>query len=170
MTDRYEQARAAFRWEVPVRFNIGVDACDRWADGSGRTALIFETEAGEVHRFSFDQMKQWSNRLANGWRRAGVAVGDRIAILLPQAPETGAAHLAAYKSGAVAVPLFTLFGPEALQFRLADSSAKILVTDLNGLAKVRPLLADLPALERIYCTDEAHGAVAPGTDGGPGAW
>jgi acetyl-CoA synthetase len=154
MTDGYEDARSAFRWQVPARFNIGVDACDRWADGSGRPALIYETEGGEVRRFSFDAMKESSNRLANCWRRAGIEVGDRVAILLPQAPETGIAHLAAYKSGAVAVPLFTLFGPDALQFRLADSGARILVTDANGLAKVRPLLEDLPALERIYCIDD----------------
>ncbi len=154
MNDRYQQARAAFEWQVPARFNIGVDACDKWARGDGRLALIFETEAGEVTRFTFDQLKQASNRLANCWRRAGLQVGDRVAILLPQAPETGIAHLAAYKSGAIAVPLFTLFGPEALQFRLADSAARILVTDAGGLAKVLPLLESLPALERIYCVGE----------------
>lgn len=153
--DRYQQARATFRWEVPARFNIGVDACDRWARGDGRLALIFEDASGHAQRLSFDEFRQASNRLANGWRRAGLATGDRVAILLPQAPETGIAHLATYKSGAIAVPLFTLFGPEALQFRLADSGARFLVTDLTGLAKVRPLLDQLPALERIYCIEDA---------------
>jgi len=164
--DRYRQARDAFRWQVPARFNIGVDACDRWARGDGRLALIFEAADGAVSRFSFDELRQQSNRLANGWRRAGLAVGDRVAILLPQAPETGIAHLAAYKSGAIAVPLFTLFGPEALQYRLADSGARMLVTDAGGLAKVLPLLGQLPALERIYCV--AGPADAPGA-AGPGA-
>jgi acetyl-CoA synthetase len=159
--DPYRQARDAFRWQVPARFNIGVDACDRWARGDARLALIFEAADGSVQRFSFDELRQLSNRLANGWRRAGLAVGDRVAILLPQAPETGIAHLAAYKSGAVAVPLFTLFGPEALQYRLADSGARILVTDAGGLAKVRPLLDRLPALERIYCIDGTPPADAP---------
>jgi len=164
--DRYRQARDAFRWQVPARFNIGVDACDRWARGDGRLALIFEAADGAVSRFSFDELRQQSNRLANGWRRAGLAVGDRVAILLPQAPETGIAHLAAYKSGAIAVPLFTLFGPEALQYRLADSGARMLVTDAGGLAKVLPLLGQLPALERIYCVAgpaDAPGAAGPAT-------
>ena len=152
--DRYRQARDAFRWQVPARFNIGVDACDRWARGDGRLALIFEGADNSIRRLSFDELKQQSNRLANGWRRAGLAIGDRVAILLPQAPETGIAHLAAYKSGAIAVPLFTLFGPEALQYRLADSGARILVTDAGGLQKVLPLLDQLPALERIYCVDD----------------
>jgi len=159
--DRYRQARDAFRWRVPARFNIGVDACDRWARGDGRLALIFEAADGTVSRFSFDELRQRSNRLANGWRRAGLAVGDRVAILLPQAPETGVAHLAAYKSGAIAVPLFTLFGPEALQYRLADSGARMLVTDAGGLAKVLPLLDQLPALERIYCVEDAANAAGP---------
>jgi acetyl-CoA synthetase len=163
--DSYRQARDAFRWQVPARFNIGVDACDRWARGDARLALIFEAADGSVRRFSFDELRQLSNRLANGWRRTGLAVGDRVAILLPQAPETGIAHLAAYKSGAVAVPLFTLFGPEALQYRLADSGARILVTDAGGLAKVGPLLDQLPALERIYCVDGMQQADAPGQGG-----
>ncbi len=159
-TDRYRQARDAFRWQVPARFNIGVDACDRWARGDSRLALIFEGADGAVRRLSFDELKQLSNRLANGWRRAGLAVGDRVAILLPQAPETGIAHLAAYKSGAIAVPLFTLFGPEALQYRLADSGARILVTDAGGLPKVLPLVDQLPNLERIYCVEQPAVAAA----------
>ena len=164
-TDRYRQARDAFRWQVPARFNIGVDACDRWASGDSRLALIYEGADGTVRRLSFDELKQLSNRLANGWRRAGLAIGDRVAILLPQAPETGIAHLAAYKSGAIAVPLFTLFGPEALQYRLGDSGARILVTDSGGLAKVLPLLDQLPALERIYCVDGPAAAAAPAASG-----
>lgn len=169
ITDRYRQARDAFRWQVPARFNIGVDACDRWARGDSRPALIFESADGNLQRLSFDDLKRQSNRLANGWRRAGLAVGDRVAILLPQAPETGIAHLAAYKSGAIAVPLFTLFGPEALQYRLADSGARILVTDAGGLAKVRPLLDQLPALERIYCVDVPAVAEPAGAQAGAGA-
>ena len=89
---------------------------------------------------------------------------DTLAILLPQAPQTGIAHLAAYKSGAIAVPLFTLFGPEALQFRLADSGARLLVTDAAGLAKVRALLPQLPALQRIYLAGDEATATAGATE------
>ena len=161
MTDKYDAARRAFRWSVPERFNIGVDCCDRWARGDGRVALVHESDTGEITRLTFDDLREASNRLADAWRRAGLARGDRVAILLPQAPQTGIAHLAAYKSGAIAVPLFTLFGPEALQFRLADSGARMLVTDAAGFAKVRPLLPHLPALERIYLAgDDNAGDVA----------
>jgi acetyl-CoA synthetase len=169
MTDKYDAVRAAFRWNVPERYNIGVDCCDRWARGDGRLALIHETDAGAIARLTFDDLLEASNRLADVWRRAGLEQGDRVAILLPQAPQTGVAHLAAYTSGAIAVPLFTLFGPEALQFRLADSGARLLVTDAAGLAKVRSLLPQLPALQRIYLVgDSAEATTAATTEAAGG--
>ena len=73
-------ARAAFRWEVPTRFNIATAACDRWADGSGRPALIFEDEAGQVERLDFDALKFASSRLARAFQGVGLTRGDRVGI------------------------------------------------------------------------------------------
>ena len=101
----YESLTAAFRWSIPERYNIGVDACDKWADGTNRLALIHLKGDGGVARYSFDDLKVMSNRLANALRARGVARGERIGILLPQAPETAVAHLAAYQLGCIAVPL-----------------------------------------------------------------
>jgi len=145
----YDEIVAKFRWLVPENYNIGVDVCDKWADGSGRLALIHLAADGSVERISFDELKRRSNQLANVFRAHGIGRGDRIGVLLAQSPETAIAHIAAYKLGAIAVPLFTLFGADALQFRLADSGARALVTDAEGLAKIaslRPLLPDLRLL------------------------
>lgn len=109
----YAELEAQFRWKIPQHFNIGVAACDRWAYGSGRRAVIFEDRNGHVTTYSFDQLKALSNQLANRWSRHGVRYGDRIGIFLPQCVETVIAHLAAYKLGAIALPLFYLFGPAA---------------------------------------------------------
>src|SRR5436305_14692430 len=117
----YDEEYGSFRWELPERFNIGVAACDRHADGSGKLALIYAAPDGEVERFSFDDLKLLSNRCANALAALGIGRGDRVGVLLPQRPETAIAHLAIYKLGAVAVPLFVQFGPEALEHRLADS-------------------------------------------------
>jgi acetyl-CoA synthetase len=135
-TESYEQLIKGFAWRVRARYNIGVDACDKWADGSARLALIHERRDGSVVRFTFDELKSLSNRLANSFARQGIVRGDRIAIFLPQTPETALAHLGAYKLGAIAVPLFTLFGAEALQYRLSNSGAAALVTDAQGLEKI----------------------------------
>ncbi|MGZ2744438.1 acyl-CoA synthetase [Burkholderia stagnalis] len=155
--DRYDTLLSRFTWAVPARYNIAVDACDKWADGSGRLALIHETAQGDIARLTFDDLKIASNRFANSLVRAGVRRGDRIGIFLAQGPETAVAHLSAYKLGAIAVPLFTLFGADALEYRLANSGAAALVTDAAGYAKIAPLRTQLPALRTIYCI----GADAP---------
>jgi acetyl-CoA synthetase len=102
----YDEVYGNFRWEVPERFNIGVAACDRHATGDGRLALVYEAPDGTVERFSFDDLKRLSNRCANALSGLGIRPGDRVGVLLPQRPETAIAHLAIYKLGAVAVPLF----------------------------------------------------------------
>ena len=149
----YEALRRDFRWAIPDRYNMGVDCCDRHADGRGRLALIVEAEDGEVRRWSFDDLRAASNRFANVLAADGLKCGDRLAILLPQSFETGVAHLAAWKSGLISLPLFTLFGPDALQFRLADSGARALVTDAASADKIATIRAHLPALERVYVVD-----------------
>jgi acetyl-CoA synthetase len=159
--DSYDAIRAAFRWRVPERYNIGVDCCDRWADGGGRTALVHLRADGAVEQVSFDALKAASNRLANALRGHGLARGDRVGVLLPQGVEAAVAHLAVYKLGAVAVPLFQLFGEQALEFRLRDSGAAALVTDALGLEKIHGIRAGLPALRLVLSADGAgDGAVA----------
>jgi acetyl-CoA synthetase len=151
----YEAVRRQFKWNVPEHFNIGVDICDKWAGDTQRLALIYETKDGTVTRYTFSQLERLSNRAANLMRQAGIGKGDRIAILLPQTPETGIAHIAAYKVGAIVVPMFTLFGVDALQFRLTDSGAKLLISNAEGIAKITGLRAELPELKNIYCVDGA---------------
>jgi acetyl-CoA synthetase len=151
----YEEIRAAFRWQVPARFNIGVACCDVWADGSGRTALIHRHTNGRVETITFDALRAATNRLANALVAHGIAPGDRIGVLLPQVPEAAVAHLAAYKLGAIAVPLFQLFQEEALEFRLRDCGAAALVTDTVGLAKLAGIRARLPALRLVLSADGA---------------
>src|SRR3546814_10330061 len=119
--EHYDLTYREFKWTIPERYNIGVDACDKWADGSGRLALICEKTSGDQARYTFDDLKALSNQFAHALLAHGIKKGDRVGIFLPQALETAIAHLAIYKIGAVAVPLFTLFGTEALQFRLSNS-------------------------------------------------
>ena len=157
--DSYDAVYGGFRWDIPARFNIGVDVCDKWAGRGDRLALIHETAEGRVETYSFATLKSLSDRFANALRGLGLGPGDRLAILLSQGPETAVAHIAAYKLGAVVMPLFTLFGPDALEYRLADSGAKAILGDAENLAKVIPLLERLPALEIIISIDggAAHG-------------
>ncbi len=106
----YDQVYGSFHWEVPDFYNIGVDICDKWAHEPGRTALIYEDHKGQVTKYSFSDLKKRSNQLANGLKAHGIQQGDRVGILLGQSPETAISHIALYKIGAIAIPLFTLFG------------------------------------------------------------
>jgi acetyl-CoA synthetase len=140
---------------------MAADICDRWAADPARLALIHEKRDGSVARYSFEQIRRLSSQAANLFTMRGLNAGERIGILLPQEPATAIAHLAAYRIGAVAVPLFTLFGVDALKYRLSDCGAKLLVTDSTGAAKVAQIRAALPALQTVFCTDgKADGAEA----------
>jgi acetyl-CoA synthetase len=149
----YDELCRRFRWVVPRRYNIGVDVSDRHACGPVRTALIVEEEDGHVRRFSFHGIRSLSNRLANVLVNLGIERGDRIAVLLPQSLEVAVTHVASFKSGFISLPLFTLFGDEALHYRLSDSGARVLVTDKAGLGKVAAIRDRLPALETVLCIE-----------------
>ena len=147
-----------FRWSIPSHFNIGTACADRWArDEPDRPALIRYDGTGGLSVITYGALKADSDRLAQALNARGVKRGDRIAILLPQSPETVLGHLAAYKLGAIAVPLAALFGSEALSYRMRISGAKALLTDGAGLAKLAEIAEAMPDLETIFCTDGPSG-------------
>ena len=149
----YDQVYGSFHWEVPDFYNIGVDICDKWAHQPDRTALIYENHKGQVTKYSFSDLKKLSNQLANGLKAYGIQRGDRVGILLGQSPETAISHIALYKIGAIAIPLFTLFGTDALEYRLSNSSARGLVTDGANLPKIMEIWDRLPELKIVVVTD-----------------
>lgn len=143
-----------FRWDLPADCSIALEACDRWADGAGRPAIRHLHDDGRVATLSFDGLREQSCRLANWLAARGVGVGDRVGIMLPQRPETAIAHIACHRLGAIAVPLFVLFGPDALHFRLADSGAVALITDAEGAAKLAGIRDALPALATLLTIED----------------
>jgi len=157
MPDRYDEVYRAFRWSVPARFNIAESICGRWAADPARRALIWEDESGETSRHTFRELDLAANRLCNALAALGIARGDRVAIILPQRPETAIAHIACYRMGAIAVPLSFLFGPEALEYRIADSGAKVAIVDPASLANLAPVKGGLPALGAVIGVAGAGG-------------
>ena len=143
-----------FSWDVPERFNIAQACVSRHALATpNATALIHIHEDGSQEIWSYAQLEDASNRMANVFRAQGVQAGDRVAIILSQCPEALISHFAAYKLGAVALPLFALFGPDALEYRLADSGARVAVTSAETLEHLEAIDGELPELQAVFCVD-----------------
>jgi len=149
----YAALRAGFHWQVPTEYNIAWECCGRWAGDRSRFALYYEEESGHTSAWTFWDVQQEANRLSNALAALGTVRGERVAIILPQRPETGISHIACYQMGAIALPLSHLFGPDALHYRLADAEAAVAVVDRAALANLWPLLASLPHLRHVICVD-----------------
>ena len=144
----------SFRWQIPARYNIGVDVCDRWAEiDPSRTAIFNLGAEGAVEQVSYGALREASNRLANALAARGIGRGDRIALLLAQGPAVAVSHVAIYKLGAIALPLAMLFGVDAIAYRLQDSGARALITNAQGLAKLAARRDVAPGLEFVWSID-----------------
>ena len=123
----YEEMRARHSWDVPERYNIARDVCDR--HDRDRLAMVWEDWRGNERRISFGELQDLSGKFANVLEAHGVERGDRVATLLPSLPETAAIFIGTYKRGAILLSLSVLYGDEGIEHRLRDSGAKVVVTD-----------------------------------------
>jgi acetyl-CoA synthetase len=132
--ERFRQRARELALPVPDAYNIAAATCDRWAEG-GRVAMV-DLGGAEPRVWSFEEFRSQSRRLAHGLAGLGVTKGSRVAILLPQGAAAATAHLAVYRLGAIAVPLATIHGSDALGHRIEDSGPVVGVTDLDSWARL----------------------------------
>ena len=125
-TRDYDTLYREFRWQVPARYNIGVDVCDRWASADPErachSARAIRTGRRRPSASAGCRIPRTGSPMCCARTASRAATASRI--LLPQTPEVAAAHVAIYKLGAVALPLALLFGTEALAYRLQNSGAR----------------------------------------------
>ncbi|CAM3607517.1 AMP-binding protein [Pseudomonas wadenswilerensis] len=133
--------------------NACVECCDRHVGGN-RIALNCEGREGSSAQYSFEQLQQSAARLANVLRAQGVGAGDRVAGLMPRTVELLITVLATWRLGAVYQPLFTAFGPKAIEHRLEQSGAKVVVTEPLNRSKLDEV-HDCPT---IICVGAANDA------------
>jgi acetyl-CoA synthetase len=150
----YEQMAREFQWAVPERYNIAADVLDK--HDPGRLAMLWEDWRGNERRLTFGDMQALTNRAANVLRDAGVAEGDRVAVMLPPLPETSATFLATYKLGAILLSLSILYGDESIAHRLRDAGAKVVVTDAENRGRIEHVRGELPELERVLVLGEDY--------------
>jgi acetyl-CoA synthetase len=136
----YEQACAEHRWQVPDRYNIASDVCDKHR--RDKLAMVWEDFRGNERRVVWGELQDASSRFANVLTQHGVAKGDRVAMLLPPTPETAGAFFGTWKVGGILLSMSVLYGDEGIRHRITDSQAKVLVTDADNVGRVDPALVD----------------------------
>ena len=133
-----------FKWNIPDNYNIGYDICEKWANKTpNRPAIIDLLSSGKTNSTSFRTLNQKANKVSNYLKYFGIKKGDRVGILLPQSLECIVSHIAVFKLGGISVPLFLLFGPDALEYRISDANIKVLITDYSGAKKIREINRDV---------------------------
>lgn len=150
----------AFTWQIPDHFNIGEAICDHWAARDpDRLALLEVDEDGVTRHHSYQDLAQAAARLSHALAARGIALhtpgeaGDRVGVLMPQRFETAVSHIAITRMGGVLLPLFVLFGPDALLHRLRNSGASAIITEAESLPKLAAIIHELPDLRLILCKD-----------------
>jgi acetyl-CoA synthetase len=137
----YEEMCAAHRWEVPERYNIARDVCDKHP--RDKLAMVWEDWRGNERRVNWGELQDLSCRFANALAAKGVERGDRVATLLPSLPETAAVFLGTYRAGCILLSMSVLYGDEGISHRLSDSGARVLVTDSQNRQRVPEGLVEL---------------------------
>src|SRR5262249_50119781 len=123
----WEDVRAALGWSNDGKVCLATSIAERHV-ARDTPALICIGKEGTGRSVSYRELSDASSRFANVLQRYGVGPGDRVAGLMPRVPEALIAVVGTLKAGAIYVPMFTGFGPDAIQYRLNHSRARLLVT------------------------------------------
>jgi acetyl-CoA synthetase len=159
--ETHAAARAEFDWDLPDGYNIAHDCLHKHADAD-RPALYQAHPDGRRETYTFGDLDELSSQVAHGLVERGIGRGDRVAVVVPQKSANPLVHLACWKLGAVSLPLSVLFGPDALQYRLADSGASVVVADASVLGDVVAVRENCPDLEHVIAVDAESDGDLPG--------
>ncbi len=149
-----ERLKKSLSGDIDTAINACIECCDRHANGDA-VALYWEGKDGKSAVYTFAELKKLSARFANLLQEQGIGPGDRVAGLLPRTPELLIAILGTWRAGAVYQPLFTAFGPKAIEHRFKTVETKLVVTDtanrskLDGIAECPPVITVIKSGETL---------------------
>ncbi len=136
----YEEACAAHSWQVPDRYNIAADVCDRHP--RDKRAMVWEDFRGDQREVSWGELQSLSGRAANVLRAHGVERGDRVAVVAPATPETAAVFFGTWKVGGILLSMSVLYGDEGIRHRVQDSEAKLIICSPDQAERMPEDLVD----------------------------
>ena len=143
--ERYTEMCRAHSWNVPARYNIAHDVCDKHP--REKRAMVWESFDGSRRELVWGELQDMADQAAAMLRQHGVGRGDRVAVVLPPAPETAAVFFGIWKLGAMLLSLSLLYGDDAIRYRLEDSGASVVVTDQANAGRFTGIAAKLIVLD-----------------------
>ena len=152
----YEKTYKAWKWDVPKKYNIGVDVIDKHAGSKNKNkvALYWENAAGDTTRYTFWDLKNLSNKFGNVLKKLGFTKGDRFLIRLPNIPAFQIAFIGGVKIGAVPIPSSVMFREHEVEYRINDSSAKAVITTPKFVEQVHAIQKNCKTLKHIIVVGE----------------
>jgi acetyl-CoA synthetase len=142
----YDELCATHRWDVPARYNIASDVCDKHPRDT--LAMVWESFDGSVRELDWGELQDLANQAAHTLAALGVTRGDRVAVVLPATPEAAAIFFGVWKLGAILLSMSVLYGDDGIRHRLSDSEARLLVTDPENAPRFdRPWAPDILVLD-----------------------
>ena len=126
------------RWFTGGKINITYNCVERFSD-LDKPAIKYESESGKKSSISYREMDRMTGKLAGSLKEIGVGKGDRVGIYMPLNPECVLAFYSIMRIGAVAVPMFSGYGAEAVRSRVRDGGIKTLFITESYSRKGRPV-------------------------------
>ncbi|HUT27993.1 MAG TPA: acetate--CoA ligase [Methanomassiliicoccales archaeon] len=157
-----------FDWSRSGAYNIAAEAVDRHGRGSKRDKIALHSiSAGhDVRSLTFGDVSDLSSKFADGLLKLGVQRGDRVFIYLDRTTELFISLIGIVKMGAIAGPLFSALGPEAVRDRIADGEPSVVITSPYLYKRIHPILRELSKTPRFIVLGDTTGleGVIPFTD------
>ncbi|GDX61949.1 acetyl-coenzyme A synthetase [Candidatus Levyibacteriota bacterium] len=155
MDEFWQSIKNDVAWFEDGSLNAAHNALDKYKNTpiEQKSALIYESESGDIQIFTFSDLIKISNKIANYLTRKGVMKGDRVFLFLPRIPEIYISFLSILKTGAIAGTMFSAFGKDALKDRLENSEAKVVITTKELSERIEAVKNELPKLEKIIIVD-----------------
>jgi acetyl-CoA synthetase len=154
----YNKEYKNWKWNIPKKYNVGYDVADKHAEGKNKDkiALFWENSEGKTEKFTFENIKNLSNRFGNALKNLGFKKGDRFLIRLPNIPAFQISFIGGVKIGAVPIPSSVMFREHEIEYRINDSSAKAVIATPKYAKEVHAIEKNCKTLKHIIVVGDTE--------------
>ena len=155
----YEKEYKNWKWNIPEAYNIGYDCVDKHTETKkkNKVALYWENSEGLSDKFTYNDMKNLTNKFGNVLKNLGFKKSDRYIIRLPNLPQFQISFLGGLKIGAIPIPSSVMFKAKDIEYRINDSNSKAVITTSKYAEEVNKIFDSCLTLKHLIIVDDAYG-------------